>query len=49
MACSIFVMILSLICLFYQREYHPNQQASSSTINKTLDSKDQEDELPFIG
>ena len=49
MACSIFVMILSLICLLYQWDYHLNQQASLSTINKTLDSEDQEDESPFVG
>ena len=48
MACSIFITILSLICLFSQREYRPNQQASSSTINETLNSEDQEEELPFV-
>ena len=49
MACSIFIVILSLICLFYQLEYHPNQRASLSTINETLDSEDQEDKSPFTG
>ena len=49
MACSLFVVILSLICLFSMREYHPNQQASSSTINKTLNSEDQEDKSLSIG
>ena len=49
MACSIFIAILSLICLFYQWEYHLNQQASSSTINEMLNSEDQEDESPYIG
>ena len=44
MACSIFIAILGLICLFNQQEYHLNQCASSSTINETLNSEDQEED-----
>ena len=49
MACFALVIILSLICLLPSREYNPNQQASSSTINKTLSSEHTEEELPSIG
>ena len=49
MACFALVVILSLICLIPNGEYHPNRQASLSTINKTLDSRDTEDELPHHG
>ena len=45
MACFALVIILSLICLLPGREYHLNQQASLSTVNKTLDSRDSEDKL----
>ena len=48
MACSIFVVVLSLFCLFTKRGYHPSQQASSSTINKSLSSDiDEEGLLPI--
>ena len=49
MACSILVTILSLLCLFSEREYHPNQHASSSTVNELLRSEHTEEELPSIG
>ena len=49
MACFALVVILSLICLFPRREYHPGQHASSSTINETLSSEYMEEELPSIG
>ena len=48
MACFVLVIILSLLCLIPGREYHPNQQASLSTVNETLNSGDSEDELPSI-
>ena len=49
MACFILVVILSLLCLFSEREYHPNQHASSSTINEMISSEHTEEELPSIG
>ena len=49
MACSVLVVILSLLCLLQQREYQPNQQASSSTINETLSSEITEGETLPIG
>ena len=49
MACSVLVVILSLLCLLSGGEYHPGQCMSSSTINETLNSEDIEDESPSIG
>ena len=49
MACFALVVILSLISLLLEREYNPNQQASSSTINEMLSSEHTEEELPSIG
>ena len=49
MACSVLVAILSLLCLLLEGEYHPDQQASSSTINEMLSSECSEEELPSIG
>ena len=49
MAYFVLVTFLSLFCLLTEREYHLNQQASSSTINKTLNSENPEDESPSIG
>ena len=49
MACFALVVILSLICLFSGREYHPGQCTSSSTINEMLSREHTEEELPSIG
>ena len=48
MACFALVVVLSLICLFLPREFHLNQQESSSTVNETLDSGNPEDEPSYI-
>ena len=49
MACLVLVAILSLLCLLTEREYKPNQRASSSSINETLSSEVTEGEMPSIG
>ena len=49
MACFAFVIVLSLFCLFPRQEYHPGQQASSSTINESLSSDVERGELPSSG
>ena len=49
MACFIFVVFLSLLCLFHDHEYHPNQWASLSMINESLTSEVTQGESPEIG
>ena len=49
MACFAFVVVLSLFCLFQRQEYHPGQQASSSTINESLSSEVDREGSPSSG